>query len=946
MAEPSENTVFISFSHRQAAWMRRLLTHLTLPPGYAVDPWVDERLKTGDRWMEELLRALSSARVAILLISADFLASKFITVEEVPRFLERRRKEGLHILPVRVSHCHLEPHPWLKELQLYPPDGKPIPYWTRARPHASDKCWTELVAELRELLGARMEQSPKARQVWRPLAPRYVSDSRLPTLNKPIYGRERELEALDQAWRTRNTNILTLTAFGGVGKTSLVRHWLNTMKSYGYRGAQRVFCWSFYRQGTSELLNSADEFISEALLWFGDSTPNKGSPWDKGERLARHIQQQRTLLVLDGLEPLQHPQGPFEGKLKDPSLVALVRELAADNPGLCLITSRQRIEDLEEGPGSPVIRLDHLSDVAGAELLDSLGVRGRSEERERASQKLGGHALALTLFATYLRNRAQRNRNIRIALDEQAWEELNLLDQDEAHGGRALRMMEFYERWLGEGEALSILRLVGLFDRPASRELVDVLRHRPVIQGLTTHLMGVSEKKWSEALAYLRSARLLLEKNPQAPDALDAHPLIREYFARELKTHRPEAWRAGHRRIYEYLKSRPRKPPASVNDLAPLYEAIFHGCQARQFQDALDLFYNRVAPHSRKFGAYGADLTALSGFFEKPWTTPTDELSEEGTAYVFANVGYCLRALGRLTEAIRPMEAGLQRARRLAESAGEQPPAKRLEYLRNVSQGAMNLSELHLLLGDIAQAEEYARLGMEFADRSDDVNYQIRATASLANALVQGGDVSEARKLFTKAEALQRAASEAHPLLYGIPGFHYCSLLLDEGRCQELLSERAVTLSWVPADESLWMAVTHLWLGQAHFRQARQEGSRDFSQALYQLQQSIQRFRDARSLYYFPCALLARASVRRAQGDYVEAQQDLDEALSLAESSGMRLYQLDLGLEHVRLLLDQDQAELAQEQLVSLRALLQETGYARRALDVAKLEAQLEPTRH
>jgi len=56
--------------------------------------------------------------------------------------------------------------------------------------------------------------------------------------------------------------------------------------------------------GEREKVTSADLFFSEALTWFGDPDPVKGSPWDKGARLADLIRKKKTLLVLDGLEPL------------------------------------------------------------------------------------------------------------------------------------------------------------------------------------------------------------------------------------------------------------------------------------------------------------------------------------------------------------------------------------------------------------------------------------------------------------------------------------------------------------------------------------------------------------------------------------------------------------------------------------------------------------------
>jgi len=103
---------------------------------------------------------------------------------------------------------------------------------------------------------------------------------------------------------------------------------------------------------------SADQFIAAALKWFGDPDPTKGSPWDKGERLAELIKRQRTLLILDGLEPLQNPPPGETGRIKDPGLKSLLRELGQQNPGLLVITTRLSVADLQEFRGSSVIECD------------------------------------------------------------------------------------------------------------------------------------------------------------------------------------------------------------------------------------------------------------------------------------------------------------------------------------------------------------------------------------------------------------------------------------------------------------------------------------------------------------------------------------------------------------------------------------------------------------
>src|SRR5271165_3872043 len=178
------------------------------------------------------------------------------------------------------------------------------------------------------------------------LGPNKISVARLPVTGSDVFGREEDIGFLDDAWANQQVNVVTIVAWGGVGKSTLVNHWLRRMAAEHYRSAQLVFGWSFYRQGTSGGTSSADEFLDAALTWFGDPDPRLGTAWEKGERLAKLVGHRRTLLILDGLEPLQNPPGAQEGRVRDPSLQALLRELAAFNMGLCVITTRMPVADL------------------------------------------------------------------------------------------------------------------------------------------------------------------------------------------------------------------------------------------------------------------------------------------------------------------------------------------------------------------------------------------------------------------------------------------------------------------------------------------------------------------------------------------------------------------------------------------------------------------------
>src|ERR1700730_12204768 len=216
-------------------------------------------------------------------------------------------------------------------------------------------------------------RKPQAR-----LGPKKISVARLPITGSYVFGREEDIGFLDDAWANQQVNVVTIVAWGGVGKSTRVNHWLRRMAAEQYRSAQLVFGWSFYRQGTSGDTSSADEFLDVALTWGGDPEPRRGTAWERGERLAKLVGHRRALLVLDGWEPLQNPPGAQEGRLREPSLQALLRELAAFNTGLCVITTRLPVADLADHERTSALRreLEQLSSDAGANLLRALGVKG------------------------------------------------------------------------------------------------------------------------------------------------------------------------------------------------------------------------------------------------------------------------------------------------------------------------------------------------------------------------------------------------------------------------------------------------------------------------------------------------------------------------------------------------------------------------------------------
>ena len=281
------------------------------------------------------------------------------------------------------------------------------------------------------------------------LSPKKISLARLPVTGSDVFGREEDIAFLNDAWAKQQVNVVTIVAWAGVGKSTLVNHWLRRMAAERYRSAQLVFGWSFYRQGTDGGTSSAAEFLDAALAWFGDPDPRIGTAWEKGERLAKLVAHRRTLMVLDGLEPLQNPPGPQEGRVREPSLQALLRELAAFNTGLCVITTRLPVADIADHEGTSALRreLEQLSSDAGAKLLRAMGVKGQEADLRSASEEFTGHCLALTLLGSYLSDAYNGDIRCRKEVSER-------LAHDVRQGVHAQKVMESYQTWFGEGPEL------------------------------------------------------------------------------------------------------------------------------------------------------------------------------------------------------------------------------------------------------------------------------------------------------------------------------------------------------------------------------------------------------------------------------------------------------------------------------------------------------------
>jgi hypothetical protein len=497
---------------------------------------------------------------------------------------------------------------------------------------------------------------------------------------------------------------------------------------------------------------------------------------------------------------------------------------------------------------------------------------------------------------------------------------------------------------------------MGLFDRPVTAGEFAALCADDPIPGLTDALADVNDRRLELAVSTLEECGLITRPSPDAitlrpsepkTTVLDAHPLVREHFAEQLAAEHEGATRDAHHRLYVYLKQSAPELPDNLQDMMPLYHAVAHGCKADLHQRAFDDVYGKRILRGNEhyswktLGAFGADLSAVSSFFDGAWTRPNPHLHDHPSTLLTALAGFHLRALGRLLEA---------------------PPIIRIAMQTEVDGGswkdaaisANNLSELYLTLGDVSAAVRAAEQSVELADRSGDTFQRVARRTTLADTLHHsasppGDRCAKPLAAFREAEVMQGEWQREYPLLYGLAGFQYCDLLLGEPsavshrlsartggqtveeatreaaleRIHEVRRRAGTTLEWAKTARNaslLSLAFEHLTLGRTWLLEALLVGSvvraetpddqpeersrtADSTDVLANAEQhlndSVSLLRQAGQQQELPRGLLARAALWRGRAELGAAgasSPSVDEAVEPTVSPEEALAEADKDL--------------------------------------------------
>lgn len=882
--------IFVSYCTKTpgiAPLLQAVIQAVEEVPG--VHALVDQQeFPVGEDWRDSLARMIEAAQGSIFLLSPEAIISEMVQYEAHCVEPKARARGHYLILPIFVAG---------------PPPAFSGPWANLCIPDRQAIRDYESNASLQQKVTERVAQWKAGYPIAEP-SPYYTEP--LPTMGSAeLFGRDAELAYIDSAWESGENRIVCFVAAGGVGKSALCKTWLASIRAKGYLGAERVYAWSFYSQGTTEKNVSADPFLQHALSWFGDPNPSEGSGEAKGRRLSRLIKKHNSILILDGLEPLQFPPGEKEGHLKSQALYALLDGLI-DEPGRCLtlISTRIRVTQILDRERQSVnsIDLPPLSPGAGAQLLRSRKVKERrAGELEKISRDFGGHSLALFLLGNYLSLMFGGHTHHIHSIDP-------LMYGDNHPARHARRVMESYVKWFRDNSKwgeIELLLVMGLFDKPASESALASIRRRPAIVSLTEHISEMTRQDWALTVDHLRRLGLVLCENPAEPYALDAHPLVREFFGDRLRAQYPAAWHDGHARLLEHYSAATEEFPSDSREMAVLYAAVNHACACGRHREAFqELIYRRAwrkrslnrDDHNfstRKLGLVGADFVALAQFFKTRWNELLPGLDLSDQLRIFTDTGVRLRALGRLEDAVEALRAAVAIA---TQSLNEST-----ELAADGAYAAATLCELELTRGDLESARRTGEQAVSYADLSRDPFFVMHSRSALADVRMQLNDYAGARAMFDEARALEPGSPI--PFLHSQTCYRYGNFLVETGHPEQMIALAKSTPHWGeptrPSSSLLSRAIDKLTLARAYMALG---GAACSPRTRSQLEEAVSDLAESGYTDYLVRGLTTQGELLYRLGEKEAAERAWSKGEFEADRGAMHLLSIDLRLTRYRCL--------------------------------------------
>jgi tetratricopeptide (TPR) repeat protein len=670
-------------------------------------------------------------------------------------------------------------------------------------------------------------------------------------------------ERMTSAWIEDRIRVVALIGFGGSGKSSLARNWLESLETK----PDAVFWWNW------NLKPRPDEFFEAAVRHFTDGKidlSDYSSSVLRARLLARLLEGGRYLFVLDGLESIQHQAGDFYGNVQSEALRDFLTFFASPtHQSFCLVTSRAPVADLERfRDGFRWFEVDRLSRADGKALLRKLDVRLPDQILEEIVDNWNGHVLSLALIGGQLRGR----ENVMPY-------EIPVPSEGVSQRERIQSLLVDYNKTLAADEA-AVLSAIALFRTAAPAD--DIGEIFPQLLGTGDQTDGL------ESVRNRLLSRRLVQVNERAE--FTEHPLIREHYYARLREEKSELCARLHNRVGELYCARAREPSLSpeLADLSDWVEAAYHFCRAGEYDRGYDIYYKKLEQSdeliiSWKLNAYSTVAGILEQFFppRKPEMPPlVEDIKKQ--RFIVNRLGVCRMNLGRLRDA----ETMYHRGVTIAVEA---------EMLREQLYGSENLVEVSSYLGFLKNASIHADNAVRLAEELSEPKELRDALAYRAWIFHLRGNLEKAKADFAKAEELQIGIDPDKPYLWSLYGIWHA----DHLRLTNNLDKAEANIKRILKDSEEGRALDDIsqcrrLLGDIASARADHDAARQDYAAALKLARNMSE-----------TTVLLEALLARGRWAAIafpnEARSDLDEALYYARGGSYGLYETDARIGLARL---------------------------------------------
>jgi predicted ATPase len=486
------------------------------------------------------------------------------------------------------------------------------------------------------------------------------------------------------------------------------------------------------------------------------------------------------------------------------------------------------------------------------------------------------------------------------------------------------------------GPELSVLRMLGLFDRPTEEKALGALLKSPAIPDLQESLTNLSPIEWRTILARLRRARLLAAEDQHNPGQLDTHPLVREYFGEQLRSQRTEAWKECNRRLYHYYRTLAPEVPENFREMEPLFLAVICGCNAGLFHEALhEIYIPRIQRGNASFaanvlGARGALLSVLVHFFEHGrWGSPVEKgvegqsLTAEDQLFILMQAGLYLTATRGFSvpevricyERVESFCHSLNRPVLLYAALMGQwryslvtdKLTATMQIAKRVYSLAQDQNDSALMIGayrafactlyfsgDFETARQYAMRGIQIW-RSEGVQFPVEEVTAPAvtclcyQAMLQWHfrEIPSCRATMAEASSLARELNDTQALAIAL---HFGTFLAQFERIPAQVERCASDLIELSTRQNF-----PLWLsGGEVFRGWARSVSGDTAEGISRIEEGIEHWRAAGSMWTVPYYLALKAEALHLAGRTSAALEAITEAAALVERSEERCWCAEL----------------------------------------------------